>query len=259
VGTGFGRWGRRGVVTLCYHGVRPRQARRFRRQMTRIARRVVGPAGIRPAEAAARWGPPRVCVTFDDAFANLLETALPVTRELDMPVAVFVVTGNLGAKPRWAVTPGHPDAGEVTMTAEQIRSAATDSRIVWGAHSITHRHLTELDEREAHKELAGSKQSLEALLGWRVDDFAFPYGDWNQALIEQAFACGFRRVHTIDGSHVTDRGEVVGRMAMTPDAWPIEFFLTANGGYGWLPHWRKLMRRLFWRPICADAATQPNR
>ena len=131
VGTGFGRWGRRGVVTLCYHGVRPRQAQRFRRQMALIARRAVGPAGIRPAEAAARWGPPRVCVTFDDAFANLLETALPVTRELDMPVAVFVVTENLGARPTWTMVEGHPEAREVTMTADQIKAAAREPRITW--------------------------------------------------------------------------------------------------------------------------------
>ncbi len=245
VATGLGRWRRDGVVTLCYHGVRAGQAARFRRQMTRITRRVVGPAGMRAASAEPRSGPPRVCVTFDDAFANLLETALPVTRELGLPVTVFVVTGNLGSRPAWAMADGHPDAGEVTMSATQIRDAAADHRITWGSHGATHRPLTDLPPAEVTVELAASAAALEDLLGWRVEDFAFPYGACSEQLVAAAADCGYRRVYTLDSS-LPRFGDVdvVGRMAMSPDAWPIEFVLTAAGAYGWLPRCRTLLRRL---------------
>ncbi len=70
--------GRRcGVVVLCYHGITDGQRRRFAWQMARLADRAIDAADV---EAAARSGERRlrVCVTFDDAFANLLHNALPV-------------------------------------------------------------------------------------------------------------------------------------------------------------------------------------
>jgi peptidoglycan/xylan/chitin deacetylase (PgdA/CDA1 family) len=235
--TAAGRSGGRRVLTLCYHGVRPDQAARFRRQ-------------LKIATAVAGWG--NVRVTFDDAYANLLGAALPAVAELRIPATVFVVTGNLGDRPRWPIAPDHPLAREVTMSAEQIReTAARDRWITWGAHGVTHRRLPALPDGEARDELAESRAQLEELVNRPVEDFAFPYGDWSHRLIRQAFDCGFRRVHVFDSigdgaaraAGVGEGAEVVVRMEMSPDAWPLELYLTAAGGYGWLPRWRSIIGR----------------
>jgi peptidoglycan/xylan/chitin deacetylase (PgdA/CDA1 family) len=223
---------RRKPVTLCYHGVRPDQRQRFDDQMAWIARRGRG----------------CVQVTFDDAFANVLDNALPMTRDLGIPATVFAVTGNLGPPPGWEIADDHPDACETTMTADEIRQAAAEGGVTFGSHGATHRRLTELSGDEVHRELVESKEALEAIVGAPVEDFAAPHGACDEALVDAALAAGYRRVFTLDAppspkSSGTE-GEVVGRMKMSPDAWPIEFGLTVAGAYGWLPGLRRVIRRL---------------
>ena len=73
--TGFGRLGRRRVITLCYHGVTGAQQNSFSRQMARVAPHAVD-AGDIAHPPAGRFEAPMVCITFDDAFANLLDHAM---------------------------------------------------------------------------------------------------------------------------------------------------------------------------------------
>jgi peptidoglycan/xylan/chitin deacetylase (PgdA/CDA1 family) len=229
--TGFGRLGRRGVVTLCYHGVKPHRRRRFARQMAWIARHRRG----------------RVRVTFDDAFANLLDNALPVMHELGIPATVFAVTGNLGSPPRWEIAGDHPDATEPTMTVDQIWLAEADYGVTFGSHGATHRRLTDLSPDEVYWELKESRTALEHIAGREVEDFAAPHGACDEGLVDAAIAAGYRRVFTLDEprSDAADGAQrrVIGRMKMSPDVWPIEFALTASGAYRWLPWIRRLIRR----------------
>ncbi|MHC4217261.1 MAG: polysaccharide deacetylase family protein, partial [Planctomycetota bacterium] len=203
--TGFGR---RRRVTLCYHGVTADQHQRFAEQMEWIARRERG----------------RISVTFDDAFANLLDNALPVVRGLGIPTTVFAVTGNLGARPGWKIAADHPDAAEVTMTAEQVREAAAKRGVTFGSHGVTHRPLTGLSADEVRRELVESKSALEEIARRPVHDFAPPHGACDGALVDAAMAAGYRRVLTLGDAESGD-GKVIGRMKMSPDVWPIEFKL----------------------------------
>ncbi len=226
-GLGYLRRGR--PVVLCYHGVRREQRRGFRQQMRAVRGRVV-PAGDR----RRRWGRPRLGITFDDAFANLLDHALPVTTRYGIPVTIFAVTGNLGATPRWLMRPGHPEAFERTMTATEIRRADCLRGVTFGAHGATHRSLVSLSPLVARGELLASKNCLEGIVGRRVIAFAFPYGDWTPSLGRAARQTGYQRTFVLES---TPRGRsgrgVVYRTLMSPDAWPLEFRLAADGAYAW--------------------------
>jgi len=243
--TCFGRRGRARVVTLCYHGVTRDQRDRFRRQMAMIAGRAVSAADI-DTTPARTWASPRVCVTFDDAFANLLDNALPVTRALEIPITVFAVTECLGSRPNWSMPSDHPEQLEPTMSARQLLRAAGDRWCTVGSHSAAHDRMSDLAPLEAQRELSGSKAALEAILDRRVDDFAFPHGVCNRRLIDDAFEAGYRRLFTLGSFDGTDdvRGSVVARMSVSPDIWPIEFALTAAGAYDWLPVVRRFVRHL---------------
>ncbi len=242
---GCGIVGRPRVVTLCYHGVTARQRRRFERQMTMIADRAVPPDAAEP-DRRRRWARPGVCVTFDDGFANLLDHALPVTRELGIPAMMFVVTENVGCLAKWDLAPGHPDASQITMSESQLRQAADEPLCRFASHSSTHPRLTDLPLGRARRELSGSRAVLEQMLGRPVEDFAYPYGACNPTLVREAFACGYRRVHTMGPITMSEEvsGEVIVRMKMSPDAWAIEFRLTIAGAYDWLASVRRVLRRL---------------
>ena len=82
----------------------------FRRQMAWLRRR--GYTGIRPAEwqdwCAGRGRLPRrpVLITFDDAYADLTEHALPIVHSHGFGAAVFVVTARIGAFSDWDASGG---------------------------------------------------------------------------------------------------------------------------------------------------------
>jgi peptidoglycan/xylan/chitin deacetylase (PgdA/CDA1 family) len=155
----------------------------FERQVRWLARR--GYVGITPS-AWLRWlcdgtGLPEkpILITFDDAYADTAQYALPILERYGFGAAVYVVTGRLGATNTWDEAQG---CGELRlMSASEIRDWAGKG-IEFGAHSRTHADLTRLSASELEAEVVGSKNDLEALLGAPVVSFAYPFGEHNEAL-----------------------------------------------------------------------------
>lgn len=193
------------LPVLLYHHVGPSQPgtfseltvsiERFERHVQWLARR--GYVGIRPAEWLAwrREGTslPRkpVLVTFDDAYADLAEYALPALRRHDFGAVVFVVTGHIGGENRW--DQAHGSGAHRLMTADQIREW-TVRGVEFGAHSRTHPDLTVLSRPQLELEIRGSRDDLAAVTGRRVVSFAYPFGRSNDGVREYvrgAFDCAF--------------------------------------------------------------------
>jgi peptidoglycan/xylan/chitin deacetylase (PgdA/CDA1 family) len=255
--SGFGRFGPRGTVVLCYHGVTRAQRPAFEWQMRRLAGRATSVTSLAGATASGRRN---VCVTFDDAFACLLENALPVMRRHGIAPTVFAVTGNLGRTPQWSIAPTHPEAQEIVMTAAEIERAAAGG-CHFGSHTVNHVDLAAVPPARLREELTQSKAVLERMLGGPVEDFALPFGSYNGDVLAAALAAGYRRTFTLepavaDDSHVA-RG-AIGRFSMSPDVWRVEFLLTCVGAYAWLGVFRRLVRRMRAaprRPAAKEAAT----
>ncbi len=231
------------AVVLCYHGVTADQREAFAWQMARIASRAADVAALPAGRLQRRRWLPSACVTFDDAFGNLLTNALPATRRLGVPVTIFAVAGDLGCKPRWAMPPGHPDAGEMTMTAVQLREAVAGGLCRIGSHTMTHAPLASSAPESVCRECAASKASLEKHLGTAIEDLALPYGSCSEQVLATARSHGYRRVYTLEPRvHLLGQAGAIGRFSMTPDVWRVEFLLTCAGGYTWLATWRRLVR-----------------
>lgn len=241
-------WARRrycdAVVVLCYHGVSTAQRAAFAAQMRRIRGRVVASTQLEvsPSVAQAR---PRVCITFDDAFENLLANAVPVLRACGAPATVFAVSENLGGPPRWAIDPEHPEAREPIMTAAMLREAASAKAFHVGSHTATHADLATLSNGDLLTELKGSRGALGALLESEVKALALPFGSGGERAVQSAMTAGYEQVFTLEERCVrpSDRG-VHGRFLMSPDTWMIEFVLTCDGAYAWLFGLRRLVRSL---------------
>jgi peptidoglycan/xylan/chitin deacetylase (PgdA/CDA1 family) len=149
----------------------------FERQMTWLADH--GYVGIRPSDWLAwrREGKFRlrrpVMITFDDAYANVAEHALPVLRRLGLTATVYVVTARIGASSAWDVAKGLTTLR--LMDPEQIQHWAGEG-IEFGAHGRTHVNLTTLNGSQLAEEVEGSADDLADLLGVRTISFAYPYG-----------------------------------------------------------------------------------
>lgn len=169
---------RPGVVSE--RAVSPEQ---FERQIRWLSRR--GYTGIRASDWL-RWrregtGLPEkpIIITFDDAYADIAEYALPILKQYGFSAVVFVVTGQLGGTDNGDEARG---CGTLRlMSAEQIRYWAGQG-IEFGAQGRTHADLTQLSTSELLAEVAGSKCDLSALLGSPVISFAYPYGAYNQVV-----------------------------------------------------------------------------
>jgi peptidoglycan/xylan/chitin deacetylase (PgdA/CDA1 family) len=185
------------VPVLLYHHVGPPRAgtppgltvspEQFERQVRWLSKR--GYVGIRAADWVA-WcregkplGPKPVLMTFDDAYADIADYALPVLKRHGFGAVVFVVTGQIGGENKWDQVSG--SAPLPLMTAEQIRYWANQG-IEFGAHSRTHPDLTQLTTDRLAEEVGGSGEDLARLLGRKVVSFAYPYGPYNEAACRSA-------------------------------------------------------------------------
>lgn len=233
-------------IVLCYHGVLLTQKGLFRRQVMVLDHKS-NMSNTHPETCNATvTGKARILITFDDAFANLLDNALPILEEFHIPAIIFVVADNLGCRPCWRMPDGHPDVNEMTMTADQLTKISNNPLLRIGSHTLTHPDLTKISREQLKLELADSKAKLEKLVRYPIEDLALPHGSYNNEVLSMAEAVGYKRIYSLDPKPINPKkGSVVlGRFPMSPDVWKIEFILTCAGTYAWLYPWRKLLNIL---------------
>lgn len=196
------------TLILCYHAVSgswpadlavsPEQ---LERQLEPLVKR--GYRGVTFSDAATESADrPRLAVTFDDAYRSTL-LALPILERLGLPGTVFVPTAHVGSSEpmawpgidRWLGGPHEPELH--CMDAEQIgRLQAAGWEI--GSHTHTHPHLSTLKGGELADELARSRARVEELTGTRCRSIAYPYGDFDDAVVDAARAAGYETACTLD-------------------------------------------------------------
>lgn len=239
-----GRLWRGRVVVLCYHNVRPDQAESFARQVRRTHGRVIALGDLR--RVSREQGRPRVVYTFDDAYANLLETVAPLMQREGAPWSVFAVSSLLGQTPAWAMPEGHPDRERRLMNEDELRSLSTSEGVEVGAHTRTHPSLPSVQsESMLTDELDGCANDLERLIGRRPHAIALPHGAFDARVLGRARASGYSTILTLE-DRMEPRGRqdgVVARFSSSPDIHPIEFRLLIDGGYAWLGGLRSAARK----------------
>jgi peptidoglycan/xylan/chitin deacetylase (PgdA/CDA1 family) len=121
-------------------------------------------------------------LTFDDGYASVYRIAFPLLQECGMTATIFVA-------PNETITDGTtllPMLYKREMLRwNEIREMHAYG-IDFGAHTLTHRDLTQLDEIELDRELRVSQQILTDALGERIGLFAYPKGKYNLRVRERA-------------------------------------------------------------------------
>ena len=120
-----------------------------------------------------------VVITFDDGFANVLEHAAPRLSDLGFSATVFVVSGRCGQTNDWPNQVSRAPRLPLLSWSELGQMIAAGFEV--GAHSVTHRPLTDLPPSEAAKEIVESKTAIEDRLGKAVQTFAYPFGLFNRS------------------------------------------------------------------------------
>jgi peptidoglycan/xylan/chitin deacetylase (PgdA/CDA1 family) len=128
-------------------------------------------AGLRNASLPER----AVVLTFDDAFASVVDQGAPLLAERGQVATVFAVAGWIGATNRWpSQPPGAPTAPLADLAGLR---ALIEAGWEVGSHGSDHAPLSRADAAVARRELVDSRAALEQALQIEVSSFALPYGD----------------------------------------------------------------------------------
>ncbi|MDR3742173.1 MAG: polysaccharide deacetylase family protein [Terracidiphilus sp.] len=169
-----------------------------------------------------------VMITFDDAYAEIGQYALPILKSRGMTATVFVVTAHIGATNAWDEQNDY--ATLPLMTAQEIRKWDAEE-FEFGAHGRTHADLTRLDDTALADEIAGSGEDLARLLGKPTTSFAYPFGAWNErarAVASEHYSLAFSCITGTNcmktDPHLLRRTFLPSRVSM------VDFALTARTG-----------------------------
>ncbi len=229
-------------VVLYYHSIAAEERVKFARQMDTV-KRLTTP--INP-ENEPRLSPGKYysAITFDDGFQDAIDNAVPELICREVPALFFVTTGAIGRPASWWPTTSVEHSRNIA-SAEAFRAVASEW-IRIGAHTVTHPHLSTLEELDARREISESRQYLRSLLGCEVRSFSFPYGDFNETIAKWCVEAGYERAFTSEHKNAFANGSafLVGRVKAEPSDWSVEFYLKLLGGYAWLPRAIALKRLL---------------
>lgn len=152
-----------------------------------------------------------VFVTFDDCFASVYENAVSVLKKHNFKATFYAAINYIG-KRRWGSVKYQRWSDEKTedfnvpfdyMSWDQLKDLA-DSGMEIGAHTITHRNLTEISKEEQEKEIFGSKEILENKLGIEVTSFCYPRGKFNDDIISIVKQAGYKYACTTIPGVITE-------------------------------------------------------
>jgi glycosyltransferase involved in cell wall biosynthesis/peptidoglycan/xylan/chitin deacetylase (PgdA/CDA1 family) len=197
-----------GVPILMYHAVggtgEPASryiipVNRFDRQMAWLKQkgcRVLHLEDYLEYRATHRLPPPRtVVITLDDGYADNRKLAYPILRQYGFPATLFPVSGKMGRINDWS---RNELKARQLMTWEQLKEMVADGGVRIGAHTRTHALLPTMSVGDLRDEIAGSKEDLEHELGVPVTTFAYPYGEYDSAVLSVAAQANFTGACTVD-------------------------------------------------------------
>lgn len=136
-----------------------------------------------------------VLVTFDDAYADLLHIAGPALSQRGIPAVAFAVAGQIGGTNVWDSRNGATELD--LLDADGLREVSRQG-IEIGAHTVTHRPLTEVPVGELEEELGGAARLLERAGVPRPRAFAYPYGHWSSSVADAVAEAGYEVAFSVD-------------------------------------------------------------
>lgn len=118
-----------------------------------------------------------VSLDFDDGWLSAYYQAIPILNAAGLKSTQYIMSGFL-------------NEGINYVNIEQVLAMQAAGHEI-GGHTITHAHLPELSEEEMIREIWQSKFDLESLGVSTLAALAYPYGEYNQAIIGATIDAGY--------------------------------------------------------------------
>ena len=118
-----------------------------------------------------------IVITFDDAYIDILDNAMPILKKYQFPATIFVATSLVGSSKQY-------------LNWTQLRTLQAQG-ITMANHTVSHTHLLRQNDNETvngwRERIAGEINNAQLALSKNLGDtekiFAYPYGEYNTAVV----------------------------------------------------------------------------
>ena len=110
---------------------------------------------------------------------------MELCEKYNIPFTLYISTGFIGKK------------DYLTKSEIEIFSKSNFCRL--GAHSVSHPHLSQLSYSDQFNELNDSKNRLEDIVSYEINEMSYPHGSYNENTIKIIDKLGY---NVISSSHI---------------------------------------------------------
>ena len=206
-------------MILCYHGVRASfepgissiPASRLSCQLDYLLA-----SGFRAADPyAAGASGPDLAVTLDDAYSSQVESWGELLASRGFRATLFVPAAFVGAPVGWDYTGRRRQHASWSQLSDWCRQGHAI-----GSHGMRHCDLRSQSDLDLSMETSGSRKLLEDRLGVEVKHFSYPFGRFDERVVDRVREAGYAQAFTAWPHGVADlpwtRPRVVVSMLDTP-------------------------------------------
>jgi len=126
-------------------------------------------------------------LTFDDGYADLYSNVMPLLKKFNFKATIYLL-------------PNHKDNSYEQdntshivplLSKEQILQMQDTNLIEFGAHTLNHVNLLNIDINEARNEIINSKKMVENITQKPCNSFAYPYGKFDDNIVQIVKDAGY--------------------------------------------------------------------
>lgn len=157
-----------------------------------------------------------VALTFDDGFDDNYTHMFPLLKRYSAKATVYLAPDIVGI-----------DKLSVTQVQEMQASGLCE----FGAHTLNHVNLSQLDDSQAQTEIIKSKQRVESMTESECRSFAYPFGRYTDRTVELVKAMGFDSAVTVKKGieHIRDPYQIK-RISVLGKTNIVQFYIAMTRG-----------------------------
>ena len=233
----------KGIIVLTYHriidDVKPNpivvSSKAFRQQMQYLYNhkyKVIRVSElISDLKIQKRLSSKTVLITFDDGYHGNYLYAYPILKEFGFLATIFLTTGLIETD---KTNPKYKNTAFPNMLSQKEVCEMAENGIEFGAHTINHPHLTQINLEEAKREIEEPKKLISEFTGLPIIAFSYPYGEYNEDIKKLVKEAGFTCAFTVEPGINRQNGDLFELKRIAIDGHDSLFDFKKKINYWWV-------------------------